>query len=49
MAPKEQIAELICKAHEAFYAEFEPGAVYSAFVADYLIANGVTVEAVKNE
>lgn len=39
MTEKEQIADLIRKAHEAFYADYEPGRMYSEFVAEYLMEN----------
>jgi hypothetical protein len=44
MAEKEQIADLVRMAHEAFYADYEPGQMYSEFTADYLMKNGVALQ-----
>jgi hypothetical protein len=49
MTDKEQIADLIRKAHEAFYADYEPGNMYSEFVAEYLMKHGVVLKGESNE
>ena len=45
MADREKLIDILCMAHEAYYADYDPSKTYIDVLADYLVANGVTIPA----
>ena len=41
---REKLIEILCTAHDAYYAEYDPSKTYIDALADHLIANGVTIQ-----